>query len=524
MAVFLLNHCKFNGCNLSFPNLLELIQHIEEIHIDPATEAVQESQQPSCLPLSSVLRFFSPSVPRSTPRKHLLSNRTSVGPPAKIAKLSNHKTVSPPPITTTTSNGGGSLHLSSLLVSSAKNMMGSSSVGGSSVGGSSVGTPSSTRESTPVSAVSNSPPVSDCEEMLLSENEDSNDSWTTQDEIPAELIIKLASKGHTGGNGEEKPYVCPVVGCRKRYKNVNGIKYHAKNSHKKDSKVRKPYRCYCGKSYITNQGLKNHCHHSHKNETMTVVTTNTGEVLQVPSTQLTSSDIINGPISQKNRTSNDSEGSSQVGGTVVTSSSSPQVAVTGQVIKGGSAVVQKGSTNIPSINLSGLVAAGGGKIAFKALSNGQLLLSQPLEGKLASLIKADTGFENSSDENRSNILTLKQDGYQQLELKKLAFPITSKTSQHLAVTTSTLSVAVPANSFNSLKTPQKTMASTFLARPLKTEISSNLPSITTGLESLDSQSDNSKLNGQGVILGVTMEEGTLIDDGDETLSELSVID
>lgn len=36
--------------------------------------------------------------------------------------------------------------------------------------------------------------VSDGEETLQSENEDSNESWTTQDEIPAELIIKLASK------------------------------------------------------------------------------------------------------------------------------------------------------------------------------------------------------------------------------------------------------------------------------------------------------------------------------------------
>lgn len=36
--------------------------------------------------------------------------------------------------------------------------------------------------------------VSDGEETLHSENEDSNDSWTTQDEIPADLIIKLASK------------------------------------------------------------------------------------------------------------------------------------------------------------------------------------------------------------------------------------------------------------------------------------------------------------------------------------------
>ena len=35
---------------------------------------------------------------------------------------------------------------------------------------------------------------------------------------------------------EEKPYSCPVPGCKKRYKNVNGIKYHAKNGHKKDAK------------------------------------------------------------------------------------------------------------------------------------------------------------------------------------------------------------------------------------------------------------------------------------------------
>ena len=36
--------------------------------------------------------------------------------------------------------------------------------------------------------------VSDDEDALISDNEDSNDSWTTQDEIPADLIIKLASK------------------------------------------------------------------------------------------------------------------------------------------------------------------------------------------------------------------------------------------------------------------------------------------------------------------------------------------
>ncbi|KAK7082868.1 Juxtaposed with another zinc finger protein 1 [Halocaridina rubra] len=527
MAVFLLNPCKFQGCDLSFPTLLELIQHIEDIHIDPVTEAAQERQKPHYLPLSSVLRFFGPSISRTLPRKHPLNGRPSGGPPAKVAKLSNPKTVSPPPIVTTSSNGGNTLHLSSLLVSSAK------SVGTSSVGGSSVGTPSSTRESTPVSAISNSPPASDCEENLLSENEDSNDSWTTQDEIPAEFIIKAASKGHTAGHGDEKPFVCPVIGCKKRYKNVNGIKYHARNAHKKDSKVRKPYRCYCGKSYITNQGLKNHCSHSHKNESMTMVTTNTGEILHVPSTQISSSDtttlhVDNGidptSVLQKSRMCL-GEGILQVSGTSLSSAGTGQVAVTGQFIKGGSNV-PKGSTSISSVNLSGLVAAGGGKIAFKALSNGQLLLSQPLDSKLTSLVKAESRLDGSGDENKGHILQLKTDGYQQLELKKLALPLTAKSNHHqLAVTTSTISLAVPANSFSALKNPKKTVASpAFIARALKTQLATNPLNIATSLEPIDNSTDDTRLSGQGVILGVTMEEGTLIEDGDGTLSELSVID
>jgi hypothetical protein len=39
----------------------------------------------------------------------------------------------------------------------------------------------------------------------------------------------------TNNVGEDKPFTCPVPGCKKKYKNVNGIKYHAKNGHKKDS-------------------------------------------------------------------------------------------------------------------------------------------------------------------------------------------------------------------------------------------------------------------------------------------------
>lgn len=60
MAVFMLNICKFNDCGLTFQNLGDLIQHIEDNHIDYDPQVIEEKeqQQPSCLPLSYVLRFF----------------------------------------------------------------------------------------------------------------------------------------------------------------------------------------------------------------------------------------------------------------------------------------------------------------------------------------------------------------------------------------------------------------------------------------------------------------------------------
>uniref|UniRef100_A0A182SB85 C2H2-type domain-containing protein n=1 Tax=Anopheles maculatus TaxID=74869 RepID=A0A182SB85_9DIPT len=105
----------------------------------------------------------------------------------------------------------------------------------------------------------------DDDEMMVSESEDSNDSWTTE-EFSSEFIMRYGSRRHSasgGGGGinssNEKPFACPVPGCKKRYKNVNGIKYHSKNGHKKDgNRVRKAFKCYCGKSYKTAQRLKNH--------------------------------------------------------------------------------------------------------------------------------------------------------------------------------------------------------------------------------------------------------------------------
>lgn len=39
---------------------------------------------------------------------------------------------------------------------------------------------------------------------------------------------------------------------------MNGIKYHAKNGHRTQIRVHKPFKCRCGKSYKTSQGLRHH--------------------------------------------------------------------------------------------------------------------------------------------------------------------------------------------------------------------------------------------------------------------------
>lgn len=79
----------------------------------------------------------------------------------------------------------------------------------------------------------------DEDELVVSELEDSNDSWTTE-EFSSEFIMKYGSRHSLNSNGtnsiNDKPFACPVPGCKKRYKNVNGIKYHSKNGHKKDGK------------------------------------------------------------------------------------------------------------------------------------------------------------------------------------------------------------------------------------------------------------------------------------------------
>ncbi|KAF7198877.1 juxtaposed with another zinc finger protein 1 [Nothobranchius furzeri] len=117
-------------------------------------------------------------------------------------------------------------------------------------------TPPVTPPITPSSSFRSSTPTgSDCDEADVEfEASDSDESWTTESAISSESILSSMSMN----GGDEKPFACPVPGCKKRYKNVNGIKYHAKNGHRTQIRVRKPFKCRCGKSYKTSQGLRHH--------------------------------------------------------------------------------------------------------------------------------------------------------------------------------------------------------------------------------------------------------------------------
>lgn len=116
----------------------------------------------------------------------------------------------------------------------------------------------------------------------------SNNSELAKRIRESQLLNGLAGAG--GFVGEEiKPFKCPVIGCEKAYKNQNGLKYHKQHGHQNQQlkenpdgsfsivdpatsipypgtigmEKEKPYRCeVCGKRYKNLNGLKYHRQHS----------------------------------------------------------------------------------------------------------------------------------------------------------------------------------------------------------------------------------------------------------------------
>ncbi|XP_043922741.1 juxtaposed with another zinc finger protein 1 isoform X2 [Protopterus annectens] len=241
-ASFFSNSCRFGSCGLQFATLAELIEHIEDSHIDtdPRVLEKQELQQPTYVALSYINRFMTDAARREQESlKKKLQPKLSLTLSSSVSRGS----VSTPP-----------RHSSGSLTPPVTPPI----------------TPSSSfRSSTPTEIWYNSRRESGLhdlperynskgseydEEEVEYEESDSDESWTTESAISSEAI--LSSMCMNGG--DEKPFACPVPGCKKRYKNVNGIKYHAKNGHRTQIRVRKPFKCRCGKSYKTAQGLRHH--------------------------------------------------------------------------------------------------------------------------------------------------------------------------------------------------------------------------------------------------------------------------
>ncbi|KAG7275484.1 hypothetical protein CRUP_022736 [Coryphaenoides rupestris] len=201
-ASFFSNGCRFGGCGLQFESLAELIVHIEDNHIDtdPRVLEKQEQQQPTYLALSYINRFMTDAARReqeTLKKKATPKLSLSIGG----GGVSRNSTATPP------------RHTSGNL------------------------TPPVTPPITPSSSFRSSTPTGSeyDEEEVDYEESDSDESWTTESAISSESILSS------------------MVGM-----NVNGIKYHAKNGHRTQIRVRKPFKCRCGKSYKTSQGLRHH--------------------------------------------------------------------------------------------------------------------------------------------------------------------------------------------------------------------------------------------------------------------------
>ncbi|XP_033733117.1 juxtaposed with another zinc finger protein 1-like [Pecten maximus] len=201
MAVFLLNNCRFQGCGLQFDTLGDLIQHIEDTHIDsdPQVLEKQETRQPTSLALSYILRCFTDEGRRAQLELHRKQREFYQSPVPTLRSVT--------------------------------------------------------------------PSGSEFDEYDSNSDEEDSDAPLTTQEFSAELILSMLNGRESPGD-PEKPLACPVPGCTKRYKNINGMKYHAHHAHKKEiSQIRKGttiYNCrYCSKNYKTTNGLRNHMLNQH---------------------------------------------------------------------------------------------------------------------------------------------------------------------------------------------------------------------------------------------------------------------
>lgn len=260
MAAFYSYSCLWKNCGKSFCCLEDLIEHVEDVHVEKDTPSLDklDNLSPPALALSHILRFFTEAA-RQVRRKQLAqlaaqSNSKSSHSSDKGGRHSSpghhHNTSSSDLPSTSSTLAGG---ITPTLAHPSKSGVSNTGTSGT-----------STTASGSNSHVKSSSHNSSLNHDLNSDGSDSDESWTTNETFSSDAILSMMATDE----GLEKPFACPVPGCNKRYKNVNGMKYHAKNGHKKEIRVRKAYRCSCKKCYRSAIALKNHCvkvHHGNPN-------------------------------------------------------------------------------------------------------------------------------------------------------------------------------------------------------------------------------------------------------------------
>lgn len=124
--------------------------------------------------------------------------------------------------------------------------------------------------------------VSNCKKMIILENKKGDQKRSVQND-EKDAIDDLTSLNTTSrytndsynteeqitykSKGNKKYLSCSVKNCRKKFKSINGLKYHSKHGHKNPNDVIKSYKCNfagCKKKYKNQNGLKYHNEHGHK--------------------------------------------------------------------------------------------------------------------------------------------------------------------------------------------------------------------------------------------------------------------
>lgn len=256
MAAFYKYICRFESCQKVFTCLIDLIDHIEYIHIirDPIVLKKQEQSQPASIALSYVNCFFSEHFRDDRPIDDV-SNKV-VNKDAKLSEAASRK-----PSNINKADALNDSFDSSLDDTDTFSDAGSddSSMSWSTNGTSSNNPVPDTSVQSLLSCL-NSTTTSVQQTTSNNSNNNSNNSSNNNNTITAESLQgKFTCLEDSEG---KKRFLCTVPGCEKKYKNINGIKYHVKNGHNKkdglNNEVKKRYTCHCGKAYKSQSGLRHH--------------------------------------------------------------------------------------------------------------------------------------------------------------------------------------------------------------------------------------------------------------------------